>query len=97
MAEKTAWQFLFVFGATAGYSQYSRHVLPLQSSWLVKLAMGIAVAVIWKRDLNIGQTYKWQTNFPSQRVSSNTTARTIRAVQGYADDSEPIGQARHDR
>ena len=39
------WQFLFVFGATAGYSQYSRHVLPLQSSWLVKLAMGIAVAV----------------------------------------------------
>ena len=39
------WQFLFVFGATAGYSQYSRHVLPLQSSWLVKLAIGIAVAI----------------------------------------------------
>ena len=40
-----AWQLLFVFGATAGYSQYSRHLLPLQSSWLVKLAIGIAVAI----------------------------------------------------
>ena len=39
------WQFLFVFGATAGYSQYNHHVLPLQSLWLVKLAIGIAVAV----------------------------------------------------
>jgi hypothetical protein len=40
-----AWQLLFIFGATAGYSPYSRHALPLQGLWLVKPAIGIAVAV----------------------------------------------------
>lgn len=40
-----AWQFLFVFGATAGCFAYSRHVLPVQSPWLPKLAIVITVAV----------------------------------------------------
>jgi hypothetical protein len=40
-----AWQFLFVIGATAGYSRHTRWVFPVQSSWLPKLAIGIAVAV----------------------------------------------------
>ncbi len=40
-----AWQFLFIFGATAGYFAYSRHVLPVQSPWLPRLAIVITVAV----------------------------------------------------
>src|SRR5215831_2949427 len=40
-----AWQFLFVIGATAGYSQHSRWVFPGQASWLPKLAIAITVAV----------------------------------------------------
>src|SRR5262249_11629358 len=40
-----AWQFLFVIGATAGYSRHSRWVFPGQGSWLPKLAIGITVAV----------------------------------------------------
>jgi hypothetical protein len=40
-----AWQFLFVIGATAGYSRYSRRVFPVQSSWLPKLAVVITVAI----------------------------------------------------
>jgi hypothetical protein len=40
-----AWQFLFVIGATAGYSQNSRRVFPVQSSWFPKLAIVITVAV----------------------------------------------------
>ena len=40
-----AWQFLFVIGATAGYSQHSRWVFPGQGSWLPKLAIAITVAV----------------------------------------------------
>src|SRR5262244_1788816 len=40
-----AWQFLFVIGATAGYSPYSRQVLTMPSAWLAKLAIGITVAV----------------------------------------------------
>jgi hypothetical protein len=40
-----AWQFLFVIGATAGYSPYSSQVLPLYSSWLPKLAIVITIAV----------------------------------------------------
>src|SRR5215475_13080791 len=39
-----AWQFLFVIGATAGYSRYNRRLLPAQSSWLPKLAILITVA-----------------------------------------------------
>jgi hypothetical protein len=40
-----AWQFLFVIGATAGYSRYSRRVFPAQTSWLPKLAIVITVAI----------------------------------------------------
>ena len=40
-----AWQFLFVIGATAGYSQHSRWVFPGQGSWLPKLAIAITVAI----------------------------------------------------
>jgi hypothetical protein len=40
-----AWQFLFVIGATAGYAPYSRQTLPLNSAWLGKLAVGIAIAI----------------------------------------------------
>ena len=40
-----AWQFLFVIGATAGYSRHSRWVFPGQGSWLPKLAIAITVAV----------------------------------------------------
>ena len=40
-----AWQFLFVIGATAGFSQHSRWVFPGQGSWLPKLAIAITVAV----------------------------------------------------
>ena len=40
-----AWQFLFVIGATAGYAPYSRQLLPLNSVWLVKLAIVITVVV----------------------------------------------------
>lgn len=40
-----AWQFLFVIGATAGYSRYSPRVFPAQSSWLPKLAVVITVAI----------------------------------------------------
>jgi hypothetical protein len=40
-----AWQFLFVIGATAGYAPYSRWLLPLNSAWLPKLAVAVAVAV----------------------------------------------------
>jgi hypothetical protein len=40
-----AWQFLFVIGATAGYSQRSRWVFPGQGSWLPKLAIAITVAI----------------------------------------------------
>src|ERR1700746_3345602 len=36
-----AWQFLFVIGATAGYSRYSRWVFPGQGTWLPKLAIAI--------------------------------------------------------
>jgi hypothetical protein len=40
-----AWQFLFVIGATAGYSQHSRWVFPGQGSWLPKLAIAITVVI----------------------------------------------------
>src|SRR5499427_619920 len=40
-----AWQFLFVIGAAAGYSQHSRWVFPGQGSWLPKLAIAITVAI----------------------------------------------------
>jgi hypothetical protein len=40
-----AWQFLFVIGATAGYSRHSRWAFPGQGSWLPKLAIAITVAV----------------------------------------------------
>jgi hypothetical protein len=40
-----AWQFLFVIGATAGYSRYSRWVFPGQGTWLPKLAIAITVGV----------------------------------------------------
>src|SRR5215510_12566395 len=40
-----AWQFLFVIGATAGYSRYNSWVFPAQSSWLPKLAAVITVAI----------------------------------------------------
>ena len=40
-----AWQFLFVIGATAGYSQHSRWVFSGQGSWLPKLAIAITVGV----------------------------------------------------
>lgn len=40
-----AWQFLFVIGATAGYSQHSRWVFPGRGSWLPKLAIAITVAI----------------------------------------------------
>ena len=40
-----AWQFLFVIGATAGYSQHGRWVFPGQGSWLPKLAIAITVAI----------------------------------------------------
>ena len=40
-----AWQFLFVIGATAGYSRHSRWVFPGQASWLPKLAIAITVGV----------------------------------------------------
>ncbi len=40
-----AWQFLFVIGATAGYAPYSRQALPLNSAWLGKLALAIAIAI----------------------------------------------------
>ena len=40
-----AWQFLFVIGATAGYSQHSHWVFPGQGSWLPKLAIAITVAI----------------------------------------------------
>src|SRR5215831_13614041 len=40
-----AWQFLFIIGATAGYSQHSRWVFPGQGSWLPKLAIAITVAI----------------------------------------------------
>jgi hypothetical protein len=40
-----AWQFLFVIGATAGYAPYSRQTLPLNSAWLGKLSVGIAIAI----------------------------------------------------
>src|SRR5262249_41067421 len=40
-----AWQFLFVIGATTGYSQHSRWVFPGQGSWLPKLALPITVAI----------------------------------------------------
>jgi hypothetical protein len=40
-----AWQFLFVIGATAGYAPYSRQSLPINSAWLGKLAVGIAIAI----------------------------------------------------
>src|SRR5258706_12279456 len=44
-------------------------------------AIASASPAIWKRDLNIGRTYRWQTNFPAKRVSSNTTARTMNGQQ----------------
>jgi hypothetical protein len=40
-----AWQFLFVIGATAGYAPYSRQSLPINSAWLGKLSVGIAIAI----------------------------------------------------
>ena len=40
-----AWQFLFVIGTTAGYAPYSRQALPLNSAWLGKLALAIAIAI----------------------------------------------------
>ena len=40
-----AWQFLFVIGATAGYSRHSRWVFPGQGSWLPKLAIAITVVI----------------------------------------------------
>src|SRR6478752_462528 len=40
-----AWQFLFVIGATAGYAPYSRQTLPLNSAWLGKLSVGVAIAI----------------------------------------------------
>jgi hypothetical protein len=40
-----AWQFLFVIGATAGYAPYSRHSLPINSAWIGKLAVGVAIAI----------------------------------------------------
>src|SRR5262245_31000218 len=40
-----AWQFLFVIGATAGYSPHSRWAFPGQGSWLPKLAIAITVAI----------------------------------------------------
>jgi hypothetical protein len=41
-----AWQFLFVIGATAGYSANSRQILPLQNCWFWKLAVLIAVVIV---------------------------------------------------
>src|SRR5262245_50034957 len=44
LAAEVCYQFLFVIGATAGYSRYSPRVFPVQSSWLPKLAILITVA-----------------------------------------------------
>src|SRR5258708_30701694 len=40
-----AWQFLFVIGATAGYSRHIRWAVPGQGSWLPKLAIPITVSL----------------------------------------------------